>query len=114
MDSKEYSKIVAGNLKRIMYDRGKTQVDIVRDLKISRSTISAWMNGTRTPKMPSIDLLCKYLNCVRSDLMEPPGTKRKTRSVSNDQADLINLVLKASPENVSLCLSMLRKLEGIE
>lgn len=114
MDSKEYSKVVAGNLKRIMYDREKTQADIVRDLKISRSTISAWMNGTRTPKMPAIDMLCSYLGCNRSDLMEPPGQKRKTRAVSNDQAELIQLVLKASPENVSLCLSMLRKLEGIE
>lgn len=114
MDSKEYSKVVAGNLKRIMYDREKTQVDIVRDLKISRSTISAWMNGTRTPKMPSIDLLCSYLGCDRSDLMEPSGQKRKTRAVSNAQAELIQLILKASPENIELCLSMLRKLEGIE
>lgn len=114
MDSREYSKVVAGNLKRIMYEREKTQTDIVRDLKISRSTISAWMNGTRTPKMPAIDLLCSYLGCTRSDLMEPPGQKRKTRVVSNAQADLINLVLKASPENIELCLSMLKKLEGIE
>lgn len=114
MDNKEYSRTVASNLKRIMYERDKTQADLSRDLKISKSTISAWMNGVRTPKMPSIDLLCKYLGCSRSDLMEPPGQKRKTTSVSNEQAELIQLVLKAKPENISLVLATLKRLEGIE
>ena len=71
MTEKEYAKIVAQNLRRIAYEAGKTQVDIAKDLGINKATISAWMNGTRTPKMSKIDLLCAYFGVNRSDLMEP-------------------------------------------
>ena len=39
------------------------------------------MNGVRTPKMSKIDALCEYLNCKRSDLMEPYGKAVKNISV---------------------------------
>lgn len=70
MSEQEYAKIIAKNLRRIMYDCGKTQVDVARDLKISKATVSSWMNGTRTPKIKNIDLLCHYFNVKRSDIME--------------------------------------------
>lgn len=47
MDNKEYAMIIAKNLRRIMYDHGKTQADVARDLHISKATLSSWMNGTR-------------------------------------------------------------------
>ena len=71
MTDAEYSKVVARNLKRIAYEQNKSQVDIARDLGISKKTVSAWMNGTRTPKMPKIDILCAYFGVRRSDIMEP-------------------------------------------
>lgn len=71
MDEREYSKVVANNLKRIMYENGKTQADMAKDLRISKATLSSWMNGTRTPKMPKIDMLCNYFNVTRADIMEP-------------------------------------------
>lgn len=70
MNEKYYGRIVGKNLKRIAYEHGKTQSDIARDLKISKSTISSWMNGTRVPRMKTIDLLCHYFNCKREDIME--------------------------------------------
>lgn len=68
--SKQDAKILAKNLKRILYQRNKTQADIVRDLAIKQSTISSWMRGERLPNITKIDILCKYLNCSRTDLME--------------------------------------------
>ena len=70
MGEKEYAKIISKNLKRIMYDAGKTQVEVARDLNISKATISSWMNGTRIPRMDKIDLLCNYFNVSRADIME--------------------------------------------
>lgn len=72
MNNEEYGKIIAKNLRRIMYDSGKTQADVARDLKINKATISSWMNGTRIPRMPNIDLLCHYFNVSRADIMEEP------------------------------------------
>lgn len=70
MNEKYYGRIVGKNLKRIAYEHGKTQADISRDLKISKSTVSSWMNGVRVPRMKTIDLLCHYFNCTREDIME--------------------------------------------
>ena len=71
MTEKEYARVVANNLRRIAYESNKTQAEIAKDLRINKATVSAWMNGTRTPKMPKIDMLCAYFGINRSDLMEP-------------------------------------------
>ena len=55
----EYGKIIAKNLKAIMYEHKKTQADVAKDLGINKATVSSWMNGTRIPRMPKIDLLCQ-------------------------------------------------------
>lgn len=71
MSEREYAKIIAKNLRNIMFDADKTQADMSKDLKISKATISSWMNGTRIPRMDKIDLLCHYFNVTREMLMEP-------------------------------------------
>ena len=114
LTNEEYAKIVARNLRRIMFERDKTQTDIVNALGYSKQAVSAWMNGTRTPKMDKIDALCKYLNCKRSDIMEDPNNRHQTRDVSDDQAELIRLTMTASADNVALALALLRKLEGVK
>lgn len=109
----EYNKAVARNLRRIMYEKQITQAKMAQDLGIGKSTISTWMNGEHIPRMNKIDMLCRYLNCSRSDLIEVEPN-RKTHDVTDDQAELIRLTMTASPENVALVLSLLRKLEGID
>ena len=66
----EYARIISQNLKRIAYESGKTQAEIARDLKINKSSLSLWMNGERIPRMSKIDMLCKYFNVNRSDIMD--------------------------------------------
>lgn len=89
MSEQEYAKIIGANLRRVMSENGKTQADLVRDLKISKTTLSSWMNGKRTPRMPKIDLLCHYFNCARSDLMEVNAPKRQTVKISSMEIDII-------------------------
>lgn len=71
MGEKEYAKIIAKNLRNWMLKRDVTQADLCRDLDLSKTTVSSWMNGVRTPRMSKIDMLCDYLGCSRADLMEP-------------------------------------------
>lgn len=70
MSEREYAKIISKNLRRIMYENNKTQAEVARALNISKATLSSWMNGTRIPRMPNIDMLCHYFNVVRTDIME--------------------------------------------
>ena len=89
MSEQEYAKIIGANLRRVMGEHGKTQADLVRDLKISKTTLSSWMNGKRTPRMPKIDLLCHYFNCSRAELMEVSAPKRQTVKISATEIDII-------------------------
>lgn len=70
VNEKEYAKVIAKNLKRIMFEHDKTQADICKDLGLKQSTVSSWVTGTRAPRMSKIDMLCEYFNCKRSDIME--------------------------------------------
>lgn len=71
MSEQDYGRIIGANLKRLAWERRKTQADISRDLGISKATVSSWMNGTRTPRMDKIDMLCDYFSVKRSEIIEP-------------------------------------------
>lgn len=114
VDTKDFRRIISKNLKRLAFDYKKTQAEIARDLDVNKATLSSWMNGTRIPKMSSIDMLCEYFGCTRADIMEDQEYPRKTITVSDDQAALVQLAFKAKPENVSIALTVLRGLEGIK
>lgn len=74
MNEDKCARIIANNLRRILQDAGKTQTDVCHDLGINKATFSSWMNGTRIPRMPKIDLLCHYFNITRAELMEEKGS----------------------------------------
>lgn len=110
IDEKEYAQIVARNLRQIMYEKGKTQADVARDLKINKSTLSSWMNGARMPKMANIDMLCKYFNVPRSSLMEAHKDRNQS-PITEEQAELIKRAMNAEPSDVRLLLDFLRRLD---
>lgn len=58
MSEQDYGRIIGANLKRLAWERRKTQADISRDLGISKATISSWMNGTRIPRMDKMMRNC--------------------------------------------------------
>ena len=74
INEKEFNKIVAQNLRNLIYERNKNQATVAKELGINKATLSSWMNGTRTPKMVNIDMLCEYFGVPRS------GGRTRTRS----------------------------------
>lgn len=89
MNEQEYGKIIAYNLRKIMYDHGTTQAELSKTLGLSKATISSWMNGTRIPRMPMIDLLCNYFNVNRTDIMDPHEDE-PAKSVKEEATDLLD------------------------
>lgn len=73
MEEQDYGKIISKNLKRLAYEKGKTQADMSRELNISKTTLSGWMSGYRVPRMSKIDMLCRYFGVTRRELTEPHG-----------------------------------------
>ena len=109
MTEKEYSKVVAKNLKRLAYDHGKSQVEMAKDLSINPATLSSWMTGTRTPKMPKIDMLCEYFNCSREDIMEPYVPKELPKLSSDEMA--VALAYREATEERKATVRLLLGLE---
>jgi transcriptional regulator with XRE-family HTH domain len=123
ISSEEYAKIVARNLRRIMYERGVSQSKLAHDLNLTKSTVSSWMNGYRTPRMSKIDMLCEYLHCKRSDLMEPHSetkhhhTNAETEQIAqyiyedSDLRLLFDAARGSDPENLKLAAELLKRMK---
>lgn len=122
MTEKEYAQIIAKNLKRIAFERDKTQAQIAQELKIHRATLSAWMNGTRTPKMSKIDMLCRYFGCKRSDIMEPhhdsyiynfDDTDRIAKIIRDNPTmhNLFSIAEECTPDNLELIAEVLKRMK---
>ncbi len=108
MDKSMYGRIIAKNLRRLLIERDKTQADLCHDLKLNKGTVSSWCNGTRIPRMDKIDMLCRYLNCTRSDILE----EHKGSALEDSRKQLIRLAMVAELENVKTALILLSALES--
>ena len=56
-------------LKEIMNERNMSQSELCRITGISKSTLSQWVSGTRTPKADGLYMLAKALNVNETWLM---------------------------------------------
>lgn len=110
MDEKKYGKIVAKNLRRIMFECDKTQADISRDLHINKATVSTWCNGKRIPRMDKVDALCEYLDCSRSDILEEHGPE--WGEASRKAKRLYDLALRSEIRNIEIVYDLLKKLQN--
>jgi transcriptional regulator with XRE-family HTH domain len=70
MSEDKFKAIFSKNLRYYMNLKCKTQIDIINDLDINKSSISSWVNGTRLPRMDKVEVLARYLGVSRSDLIE--------------------------------------------
>ena len=84
-----YKKIFAENLKYYMKLHNKNQADLINDLGFNKSSVSTWCNGTRLPRMDKVDILAKYFDINRSDLMEDKDTEHKPSYYLNPETSRI-------------------------
>lgn len=70
MSENDYKRIFSKNLKKYMSLNGKEQIDLINDLKLNKSAVSTWCNGTRLPRMDKVQLLADYFRIEKSDLIE--------------------------------------------
>ena len=70
MEDAEYRRIFASKLRYYMNLNGKNQMDLMRDLNLSSSTVSSWCTGQKLPRMGKIQMLADYFGINKSDLIE--------------------------------------------
>ena len=84
-----YKKIFAENLKYYMKLHNKNQADLINDLGFNKSSVSTWCNGTRLARMDKVDILAKYFDINRSDLIEDKDTEHKQSYYLNPETSRI-------------------------
>lgn len=104
----EHAAALSKNLTDIMYSRGITQAQMANELKIPKTTVSSWVNGKRIPRSAAMEVLCRYLNCTREDLLRLPGeaptqpaappqtVQKPAREPESDDLDLVLAALDAA------------------
>lgn len=108
----EYSKIIARNLKRLVYESGKSQEEIAKYMGVSRTSITNWCSGVRTPKMDKIDKLCELFGCKRSDIMEDRKELTTDDLLKGEMLELINTAKHSTAEELTMAADMLKRLQA--
>lgn len=104
----EYRKIFAKNLNRYMQINGKTQADLIKDLKYSSSTISNWCTGQKIPRMDKIEQLATYFGINKSDLIE----NKTEKPVSSQKQAYIDKIINMDDDTFNRYAQVLELFEA--
>ena len=101
MDEK-LKKTFGENLRRLLSERGKTQADVCRRLKVSSATASDWANGKKIPRADKLQIICAWLGCELSDLLEEKvdvlADGQPPQYYENEVVQLVTDRLRTNPE----------------
>ncbi|MBO6133202.1 MAG: helix-turn-helix transcriptional regulator [Lachnospiraceae bacterium] len=92
MSDVDSRKVFADNLKFYMKLRGKNQSDLMKELKISSSTLSNWCTGLKMPRMDKVQLLADFFGIEKSDLIDSREgrTEPDTYILDPDEIELLS------------------------
>lgn len=65
----KYENKFKDNLKELRLEKGIGQVELSKEIGVSKGVISLWENGLREPNMYSLILLAKYFNITIDELV---------------------------------------------
>jgi len=122
----ELKKIFAGNLKRWLQERDKSQVELAKYMKVSSPTVSDWVNGKKMPRADKLQSISNWLSIDLSDLLMNKGDNSpeqdspyylnpETAQIAQQVFDDPNLRIlfdaarDVKPENIRLAAEMLKR-----
>lgn len=109
---KDNKNIFATNLNNLMRIEHKTRKDLSEALGISYFTITAWVNGTKYPRMDKVEMLANYFGVLKSDLIEEkgddPSLPSETLVLSEGEQMLLDLFRQIPDDAQKMYLEVLR------
>lgn len=88
--------IVALNLKRLLRENKKKQVDLVRDLDLSQAIVSEYLNAKKYPAPDKMQLLADYFGVMKSDIMQEKPATKEGDGLSPERKAFMDKVMKLS------------------
>ena len=98
-------EIFAKNLSYFLDLRGKSQIDVSRDLDVATGTVSSWVNGAKFPRVDKIQALADYLGVRMSILIEENGIAIFAKE--EEERQLLSAYRAADPKIRAAALRML-------
>ena len=114
MSEEDYRKIFVKKLNYYMNQNGKTQMDLMKDLGLSSSTVSNWCTGQKLPRMGKIQILADYFGINKSDLLEEKSEQEENYYLNDDARELAEFMFKNPEYKVLFDASRKVKKEDIE
>lgn len=109
---KDNKNIFATNLNNLMRIENKSRKDLSEALGISYFTITAWVNGTKYPRMDKVEMLANYFGVLKSDLIEEKENNQslpsETLVLSEGEEKLVELFRLVPEEQQNMVLDMIR------
>ena len=127
----EIAKKIGRNITNLLIENNNTQLDLANTLGVHKSTVSAWCNGTRIPRMPVVDKMCEYFGVNRARLLgeteylkvpadgprdwydDPTVTALANKLKDNDNYRvLFEAASKVKPEDIDFVTSFIKRMGG--
>lgn len=114
MSEEDYRKIFVKKLNYYMNLNNKNQMDLMKDLGLSSSTVSNWCTGQKLPRMGKIQMLADYFGINKSDLIEDKVESDESYYFNDDARELTEFMFKNPEYKVLFDASRKVKKEDIE
>lgn len=121
MSEKEINLTISKNILKYLELKNRSQADLADYVGVTQATVSNWCNGLKMPRMSKIDLICKFLEINRSDLMNDQHPEyymnRETAALAQelfeneDQRILMDASRGLKPEKLQLLAKLAQEMQ---
>lgn len=75
----KYRKIIAANIRRYLNEKGWSNAELARQMKVSPTIVGKWLKADKKPTDQHIDDMCRLFGCDRYDITDEPETVARYR-----------------------------------
>lgn len=79
-------KIFSTNLKSLLTERSKNQLEVAKSIGVSPQTFNTWTQGIAIPRMGKLQKLADYFGVNKSDLLEEHSAPEEDDYYINEEA----------------------------
>ena len=114
MSENEFNKIFAKRLQHYLDVYEISQAELARRLGVGTTSVSNWVNGTKSPRMNKVDMMCEIFHCKRSDLIEDKSESEEEYYIDPETAKIAQEIKDSKELSALFDVSRKMKPEDIE
>lgn len=96
---------ISKNIKKLRLEHNLSQKEFAKIAGVSDKAVSTWENGTKEPRMGTIQKIADFFGIKKSDIIEdndddlPELTEKDEREIESDLEDMMNSMASAACED---------------